>query len=144
MQVITSLTPLSRWDGFDRTLNDGMFSCLIVWAKYKNWLIQPPGIMLKSQLWWNGSQWLRLDRSLWETRFIETLSLSDFLEARKTALVKNSSEEWNIFHTISIMKLLRRVFVYILRFIDNSKKNKIAPVFWQQVNWNALICALQK
>jgi len=75
-----------------------------------------PMQLIQLQLWWNGPQWVSLDRSQWETGLMETLSLSDFPEVRKTTLViKNSSEKWNIFHTIFTMKRLQRVFAYILR-----------------------------
>jgi len=85
-----------------------------------------PVLLMQSQLWWNGSPWLNLNRDWWKTESVRTLPTSELPEARKTALViKDSFEEWNILHTISTMRHLQRVVAYVLRFINNSRKNKV-------------------
>lgn len=94
-----------------------------------------PEVLKESDIWWHGPEWLRLPNHLWPHQSSYEVS-EDIPERRKVALSCTKIEVAESaltkeFKKHSKFSRLRRVFAYVLRFINNIRGkgiNKLSGV----------------
>lgn len=89
-----------------------------------------PSTLIKSELWWNGPQWLRSHQTMWPSEDI-TIELAHVPEQKRCNITATVSADTEfILNKYSSFIRLQRVIAYILRFASNTqhKSNFSGPL----------------
>nr|XP_023025899.1 uncharacterized protein LOC111513909 [Leptinotarsa decemlineata] len=98
--------------------------------------------LINSKLWWSGPEWLASFRDEWPKNLHFTIPTTEMPEIRSTTLISITSKTHDFskfpeLNKFSTLNKLKRVFAYIIRFVDNVKVEnfrKTGPLSPEELN----------